>query len=279
VNGTQGQWTSDPAGHVNQAGDLLVTNAKPTLTGSGFSSSDSVSYDLAAKRWLPVRRAQLRADGLAYAYAEPFKASAGDALNSATRIHVVSLVDGTDRVIYSGSPRAVLAYQPEGIYAAAIRYYGGDSPAMGVWRLDPATGATTQLPNGAGFRVIDHGIAWTDYSVIMPRRLDRIDVLTGASQTWVDTQDQGWIWFVGLDAGGNPLVDVSQGSSNSWRLYVYTAPQTRTFIADVSVHQEGVTDSHGTWLAGSDGIYRLEPGPKLVKVSDVTGGNIAGPCN
>jgi hypothetical protein len=226
-----------------------------------------------------VGRAQVRGDGLAYAYAEPFRAKASDPLNTATRIHVISLVDGTDRVIYSGSPRIVLAYQSDGIYIAAIRYYSGDSSAMGTWRIDPATGAATQLPNGAGFRVIDHGIAWTDYGTIMPRRLDRIDVSSGASQTWVDTQDQGWIWFVGLDAGGNPLVDVSQGSSNSWRLYFYTAPQTRTFIADVNVHQEGVTDSRGTWLAGADGIYLLEPGSKLVKVSDVTGGNIAGPCN
>jgi hypothetical protein len=172
----------------------------------------------------------------------------------------------------------VLAYQPDGIYVAAVRYYTGDLSAMGVWRLDPATGAATQLPNGARFRLIDHRIAWTDYG-FRPARLDRIDVSTGAAQTWVDTQGQGWIWFVGLNASGNPLVDVSQEASNSWRLFVYTAPQTSTVIADVNVHEMGITDSHGTWLAGSDGIYLLEPGPKLVKVSDVTGGNIAGPCN
>jgi hypothetical protein len=216
---------------------------------------------------------------MAYAYAEAFKASANDALNTATQIHVVSLVDGTDRVIYSGSPRAVLAYQPEGIYVAALRYYSGDSSAMGVWRLDPATGAATQLPNGAGFRLIDHRIAWTDYGANRPRHIDRIDVSTGAAQTWVDTQGQGWMWFVGLDASGNPLVDVYQEASDSWRLFVYTAPQTRTVIADVNVHEIGITDSHGIWLAGSDGIYLLQAGPKLAKVSDAAGGNIAGRCD
>jgi hypothetical protein len=200
-------------------------------------------------------------------------------LNTATRIHVVSLRDGTDRVIYSGSPRAVLGYQPEGIYIAAIRYYSGDSPAMGMWRLDPATGSSTQLPNGVGFRLISQGMAWTDYWVIMPTRLDRIDVSTGSSQTWVNTQGEGWIWFVGLDSSGNPLVDVSQGTNSNWRLFVYTAPQTRTVIADVNVHQLGVTDSHGTWLAAEDGIYLLGPGPKLEKVSNVTGGNVGGACN
>jgi hypothetical protein len=279
VSGTHGLWTSDPAGQINQSGDLLVTSAKPTLTGSGFSSSDAISYDAVLKRWLPVRLAQVRFDGLAYTYAEPYKASPGDSLNTATRIHVVSLSDSSDRVIYAGSPRTVLAYQPDGIYIAAIRYYSGDSPASGVWRLNPATGASTQLPNSVGFRLIDHGTAWTDYWVIMPTRLDRIDVATGASQTWANTQGEGWIWFVGLDSKGNPLVDVSQGTNSNWRLFVYTAPQTRTLIAAINVHQEGITDSHGTWLAGDDGIYLLKPGLKLEKVSNVIGGNVAGPCN
>jgi hypothetical protein len=279
VGGPQGLWTADPAGQVNQSGSLLVTSAKPTLTGSGQSSFDGVSYDAAVKRWVPVPYALVRGDGLAYTYAEPFKASSSDSLNNATRIHVVSLRDGTDRVIYSGSPRLVLAYEPEGIYIAAIAYYSGDSPASGMWRLDPATGASTQLPNGVGFRQIRQGIAWTDYWVITPNRLVRIDVATGNSQTWVDTHGEGWIWFVGLDFNGNPLVDVSQGMNSNWRLFVYTAPDAGTLIAGVNVHQEGITDRYGTWLAGDDGIYLLKPGPKLEKVSNVTGGNVAGPCN
>jgi hypothetical protein len=180
-------------------------------------------------------------------------------------------------VIYSGSPRVVLAYQQEGIYVTAVRYYSDG--AFGLWRLDPATGASTQLPNGIPFWTIDHGTAWSDHWVIGATRLDRIDVSAGTSQTWVDTQGDGWIWFVGLDANGDPLVDVSQGTNSNWRLMVYTAPQTRTVIADVIVHQLGITDSYGTWLAAEDGIYILEPGPKLAKVSDVTGGNVAGACN
>src|SRR5258708_39332245 len=66
ISGTQGLWTSDPAGQINQSGDLLVTGAKPTLTGSGFGSDDAVSYNAAIKRWLPVRGAQVRGDRLAY---------------------------------------------------------------------------------------------------------------------------------------------------------------------------------------------------------------------
>ena len=277
VSGTGGTWTADPSGQINQSGDLLVTAAKPTLTGSGFGSGDSGSYDAAVKRWLPVGRAHVRADGLAYAYAEPFKASASDALNTATRIHVVSLPEGADRVIYSGSPRTVLAYQPEGIYTAAVTYYSDRTPSD-VERIDPSTGARSQMPNGVVFVVIDRGVEWTDGFRIMPTRLDRIEASTGTSQNWVETQGEGWIWFVGLDSNGHPLVDVSQGTTSDWKLFVYTAPQTRTAIADLKVHQLGISDSHGTWLAADDGIYLLGPDLKLVKVSDVTGGNVSGPC-
>src|SRR6266851_393539 len=64
ASGPQGSWTADPAGGISQSGDLLVTDQPPALMGSGFGSSDSGSYDLAVRRWLPVRRAQVRSDGL-----------------------------------------------------------------------------------------------------------------------------------------------------------------------------------------------------------------------
>jgi hypothetical protein len=47
----------------------------------------------------------------------------------------------------------------------------------------------------------------------------------------------------------------------------------------VSFTQLSVTDSHGTWLAGLDGIYLLDADDKLTKVSDMTGGTIAGACD
>ncbi len=235
-----------------------------------------MSYDAAIKRWLPVRSQQVRKDGLAYAYAEPFRADPSDASYTATRIHVVSLPDGADRVIESGPPREVLAYQAEGIYVTAPRF--GSEGATGLWRLDPESGAATQLPNGTPFRTVDRGIAWTDHLTITPTRLDRIDVATGAAKNWVDTQSEGWIWFVGLDAGGHPLVNVVRNDDKSERLYVYTAPQTRTLLAQAGFHQPGTIDAHGTWLAGEDGVYLVTKGPKLEKVSNATGGNVAGPC-
>jgi len=278
VTGPQASWTADPAGTLSKSGDLLVTDLKPTLTGSGFSSSDAGSYDRAVRRWIPVPRAQVRDDGLAYSYAEPFASKPGS-LNDATRIHVVSLADGTDRVIYSGSPRSVLAYETDGIYITSVVYYRDDL-GSDLWRLDPATGAATAIPNGAPFEAVVGQYAFSDGGVIMPRTLVRVDIQTGAQETWFHTDGPGWIWFVGIDGSGHPIIDVSQDVSGpKWQLEVVTAPQVLTPIATITIHALGVTDSHGTWLAGDDGVYLLRPDSTLVRVSEVTGGNIAGGCS
>ena len=280
MEGPQGVWTADPRGGIAKVGNFYVTDVAPTLKGSAFSSWDVGSYDLALKRWLPVRRSQVRGDGLAYAYAEPYKATASDQLENSTRIHVVSLVDGSDRVIYSGSPRTVVDYESNGVYITAAHYYAGEGYGVGLWRLDPATGAATEIANGVPFEVLDHGIGWSDNGTIMTRSLIRFDLASGSQQEWGVSTDSGWGAFVGLDGKGNPLVDLHVFTPpTSATLFVYTAPQTRRPIASVAFEQLGVTDHHGTWLAGEDGIYLLDAGDNLVKVSNETGGAIAGGCN
>src|SRR4029077_1986452 len=170
VQGSSGGWAADSAGGITKSGDFYVTDAKPTLRGSAFSGDDSGTYDLALRRWLPVKRAQVRSDRLAYAYAEPFKAQPSDSLNDAARIHVVSLADGSDRVIYSGAPRVVVAYEGRSVYITAVRYYGGEG-GSGLWRLDQATGTCTQSTNvqKGWIEAVDKGIAWTDGATITPR--------------------------------------------------------------------------------------------------------------
>jgi hypothetical protein len=280
VEGPQGVWTADPRGGITKSGDFYVTDVAPTLKGSAFSSWDVGSYDLALKRWLPVRRSQVRGDGLAYAYAEPFKANASDPLENSTRIHVVSPVDGSDRVIYSGPPRTVVDYESDGIYITAAHYYAGEGYGVGLWRLDPATGAATGIANGAPFEVLDHGIGWTDNGTIMTKSLIRFDLASGSQQQWGVNADSGWAAFIGLDGKGNPLVDLHVFTTPaSATLFVYTAPQSRRPIASVAFESLGITERHGTWLAGAGGIYLLDAKDNLLKVSDETGGTVGGGCN
>jgi hypothetical protein len=281
VQGNLGLWTGDSNGGISKSGDFFITDAQPTLKGSAFSGDDSGAYDHALRRWLPVKRAQVRSDGLAYAYAEPFKPRPSDSLNSITRIHVVSVVDGSDRVIYSGAPRVVVAYEADGIYITAVRYYSGEG-GSGLWRLDQTTGASTEIPNvqKGWIEAVDKGIAWTDGASTTPRALTRLDLSSGSQQTWANVGDEGWVELVGLDSHGNPLVELNRvPATTPGVLLVYTTPQSRVPIANVGFNHVGVTDSHGTWLAGEDGIYLLDPNDKLTKVSDVTGGNVAGGCH
>lgn len=280
MSGASAVWTADPDGEVVlEGGGLDMTVAAPVLRGSALSQDQSIAYDAEVKRWLPVTRSAVRADGLAYAYAEPLIATAGDTLWDSTRIHVVSLPDGGDRVIYSGTPLAVIAYQPEGIYVVHVKYYTDYAGPLSL--LDPAGGATKSLPKGVSyFTFIDGGVAWTDLGRITPPALYRLDVTTGASEKWADvSDDQGsWMRFLGLDADGHPLVDIVRMGSDLEKLFVYTAPQTRTFIADVTLHYGAITDANGTWLTGDDGIYLLDASHHLAQVSRATGGNVAGRC-
>jgi hypothetical protein len=280
LEGPQGIWAADPRGGITKSANFYVTDVAPTLKGSAFSSWDVGSYDLALKRWLPVRRSQVRGDGQAYAYAEPYKANASDALENSTRVHVVSVADGTDRVIYSGPPRTIVDYESNGIYITAAYYYAGEGYGNGLWRLDPATGAAKEIANGVPFEVLDHGIGWTDNGTIMTKSLIRFDLVSGSQQQWGVNADSGWAAFVGLDGKGNPLVDLHVFTAPaSATLFVYAAPQSRRPIASVAFEQLGVTDRYGTWLAGADGIYLLDANDNLVKVSDETGGTVAGACN
>jgi hypothetical protein len=250
------------------------------LKGSALSSWDVGSYDLALKRWLPVRRSQVRADGLAYAYGEPYRANASDPLENSTRIHVVSPADGSDRVIYSGPPRTVVDYESDGIYVTAAHYYAGEGYGVGLWRLDPSTGAATEIPNGVAFEVLYHGNGWTDSGTIMTHGLIRFDLSSDSQQQWGMDTDSGWAAFVGLDSKGSPLVDLHIFTPPaSTTLFVYTAPQARTAIASLPFEQVGVTDRHGTWLAATDGIYVLDANDKLVKVSSETSGSVASGCD
>jgi hypothetical protein len=280
VEGPQGVWTADPRGGITKSGNFYVTDVAPRLKGSAFSSWDVGSYDLALKRWLPVRRSQVRGDGLAYAYAEPYKANASDPFENSSRIHVVSPADGSDRVIYSGPPRTVVDYESDGIYVTAAHYYSGEGYGVGLWRIDPGTGAATEIPNGVAFELLDNGIGWTDNGTIMTHSLIRFDLSSGSRQQWGVEADRGWAAFVGLDSKGRPLVDLHIFTApTSTTLFVYTAPQARTAIAPLAFEQIGITDRNGTWLTGADGIYVIDAGDRLVKVSNETGGSVAGGCN
>ncbi len=276
IEGTDGHFTADPgSGYSLSRENTPSTTARPVLTGS-FAARVG-SYDRAVKRWLPVSRDAVRSDGLAYAYAEAYKAHPSDQLESLTRIHVVSLVDSSNRVILAGGPYKVLAYEPEGIYISRVVYYASEGDT-GLWRLDPTTGSVVQVFGGNNFIHVGNGAGWTLDVGIEPVVLARVDLKTGSTQTWADVSNTGNLSFVGQDSFGYPLVQEQFGNSGSRVLMYFTAPMNGKAIASGSFTAAAVTDSHGTWLGASDGVYLFKSGA-IEKVSSVGGlGYPAGAC-
>jgi hypothetical protein len=278
-----GNWSADPNGGLSESNYVVTTDAAPKL--KGFSSPDQSvdSYSAAAKRWLPVGLNQVRSDGLAYAYGEPNPnaASPGDGY-----VHIVSTIDGSDRRIDVGSPgpATLLAYQPEGVYFVLGPFF--DFAPKNLWLLDPSSGSARAVRSGVAFNVIHRGMAWSDGWTIMPTKLTRYDVTTGDSRTWVDLgpvgpDSPGWISFVALDADGNPIVDISRNPTPmSGTLYNFAQPDGPVALGAapfVRLYADA-TDNQGTWFTAANGIYLLQTNNVLVKVSNVTGGFVAGPC-
>jgi len=271
VEGADGHFTADRAGgYLLNSEGTPSTSAAPLLVGS--FGTPSGSYDRAARRWLPVSRDNVRSDGLAYAYAEGYKAKPSDQLESLTRIHVVSLADGNDRVIFSGGPYAVLAYEPEGIYIVGVHYYAGES-SNGLWRLDPASGAVVSISANGYFVHVGGGVGWTLDRGIQPFVLTRLDLKTGATQVWADVTNVAWLSFVGVDGSGNPFVLQSSlsGGGQPDVLVMFTSPMNGTPIANGNFSLSSITDAHGSWFSGPDGIYLYSSGT-MRRVSSITSG-------
>jgi hypothetical protein len=284
VSGSGGNWSADPKGGLSESSSLVTTDTTPALKGFSFPDQSVASYDPAAHRWLPVGLNQVRSDGLFYAYGEP---SANVASPGEGYVHVVSPVDGSDRRIAVGSPgpATVLAYEAEGIYFVLGPFF--DFAPKNLWVLDPAPGSVHQVAGGMAFNVIHQGIAWTDGWTIMPTKLTQYDVTTGASRTWFDLGPIGqgspnWISFVALDGNGHPIVNINGNSDPmSGTLYDFAHPDQPVALGAASfvrLYADG-TDSNGTWFTAADGIYLLQPNDVLVKVSDVSGGFVAGACS
>jgi hypothetical protein len=272
-----GQFTPDPNGMLTDAYQgTPVTVANPVLHGS-FSRPDG-SFDATVHRWLPVSRALARADGLAYAYAEAYKINATDQVESRTHIHVVSLPSGTDKIVYSGGPFDVIAWQPDGLYLVAVTYYRGEG-SHGLWKLDPDTGTLTRLFDNLYFAAVAGGTGWVLNAGITPSTLSWVDLATGTTHEWVNTSDQGWITFMGVDGSGHPFVNLQRFGGQPSQLMLYSAPQQASPIGSFPLwYAASATDMYGTWFGGQDGIYLYSAGGGLKKVSDVGQGLAAGPC-
>jgi len=234
----------------------------------------NVSYSWALARWLPVRAEWVAADGSHYAYSD-----------RVGTLHAVDARAGRDRRLNGDRAWAVIAYEPEGIYAGAASV---SSPAAaGLWLVDPATGRLRQLQSAGAWQYVHAGAAWalnvtrpsvtpkyTPADGLYGDTLVRLDLQSGKTATLYARSDTE-LRMVGLDSDGNPYVtELAQGPTS---LLEVTGPgrvvQTGSGAWVNAARDDGRTwfgENYGpsVWLKDSAGIRAVVgPGSGQVRVA------------
>jgi len=244
----------------DSAAQVSKTTQTPVLHGDS-----GATYDRAAARWLPVAPAQVLADGSAYVYTR--EASPNQAVNE---IHLVNVATATDRIIYNQGAYDAIAYRPEGVYLA--HHLNGTDAANGLWLLDPVSGSLKPYPAGAqsSWIAIAGGGAWS-YSVDGNRfgssSFARLELGSGTVATWytasssVQPPQSGSrvVRVIGFDRENDPIVEIYTLGGNSPEVLLLTGPSQATTVSGLTLGDytppPSVTDNHGAWVVGLDGVY------------------------
>lgn len=305
VGMASGAFSIDPDGVFDPGPDgRLKSVAQPYLYGSGQSFAEAgagATYTRRYGRWLPMKIAAVSPDSSHYAY-NGFV----DQPSRHSRIHVVDVTSGVDRVIYDQDFYAVLDYRSEGIYLVNVGPTG--EGAAGLWLLDPNSAALRQVapPQAAaapfGFYLIGGGAAWygdvatgdqpPNQGIGAMDRVIRFDLKSHAVTPWfrrpgmqvqaIGFDGQDHLIVIATTALAGLEVPPGQGSVELW---LVTAPSVAQEIYSTSKFSEFVgsfsaplADDHGVWFGTSVGLFLYTPDGKFIKVSDAQG-EVAGRCS
>ena len=237
-------------------------------------------YDRAFSRWLPVPRQAVSPDGRHYAYGQR-----GADQSQVPQMHVVDVVTGADHVFDTPTGAwfvrfDVMDYAAEGIYL-----YTGYEVSVGVWIMNPTTGAIQPLASlpdiqaSAGNRAFWVGtVNPADPNPLggletQPNQIDRFSLVDGTRVPWFYRPSTA-PRVIGSDLQGHPIVMVVNGR-NGAELILVTSPQSQRLIFSgpanlVTSMFISISDSHGTWFGTDHGIY-LYTGTAFIKVSNQPG--------
>lgn len=252
--------------------------------GKGLQANGGVYYDRAFSRWLPVSRQAVSPDGKHYAYGQ----GAPDKTKVAT-MHVVDVATGVDHVFATPStewfvPYSVLDYAAEGIYL-----YTNYELSVGLWLMDPTTGAIHRVANLTDIQASGGNRTFWVGSVnpadpnplgglgIMPNQIDRFSLADGKRVAWFYRPSTA-PRVIGSDVQGHPIVLVFNGRNGvidgdyGAELILLISPQSQRsiFKGPVSSMFPPISDSHGIWFGSGNGTY-LYTGEAFLKVSDQPG--------
>lgn len=272
-------YTPDPAGVINSVGDgELQTQATPALQGYALTWP---FYDLARKRWVPVGAGQASPDGSSYAFVAPPLGS------SYSLLFTYAVATGANHFVELPDPPQATGQffnmgDYDGQYAYVVSEQVGGFP-KGVWRVNPSTGASTQLlPTTAGsVLLVQNGVAWiglvnpADASPPHPAKgqafdtIESINFLTGATTTWIYRPGHSVV-FWGLDASSHPVVMVTSppnfGAVQELLLLDAPGSDGTSLPAGFLSLGDMEGDADRIWFGGSDGIYYWTKASGLLKV-------------
>ncbi len=159
-------------------------------------------------------------------------------------------------------PYVILDYATAGIYL--ITEYGA---YIGLWLMDPATGAITRVANllnvqgSAGSNVFWVGaINPNDLHPVggaAPDQLDRLSLVDGSRFTWFYRPGTS-VHFLGEDLGGHPILAASSQDGTTEILLVLAPGINQTILPSWDVLDtisDPISDSHGIWFGSPKGIY------------------------
>ena len=287
----------------------------PIAAGGGFVSfpdgayspdpAANLAYSQAGGRWLPVPPSSIGPDGSTYAYLKTETGVPGTAGTST--LHLVTVSDGSDRVLWHADGFAVLSgYSEVGVLVATINGPpdGRTPPALHV--ISPAwVDRTFTQADFVSWVAGPGAIAWGVTRPNSPKgtvppasRLVRLDLVSGRQGTWLSDAGNGAV--IGFDSTGAPLLGTTTsrgGPTGDALIRLVVGPEKTAEFGTIDlgqVHLSGMpfVDAHGIWMGADDGsVWLASRQEGLRKVSTVPTGQpsaanhgqpaliaIAGPC-
>jgi hypothetical protein len=263
---------------------------KPILRGQW----PGPAFDWPQNRWVPAMNPDvISPDGSAYVYQEDVEGPPYGPI-ARTRIRVVDVRSGTDRVLYSiGQSDLPIAWTNDGIYIVQFYY---EATSTGLRLLNPATGAVHVITSEGTWSFVSGGAAWGHdpniglISGYSPHNVDRLDLATGKVTRWYSVADSMRVQVLTIDQAGRPIVAVASGPPRAvqdFKVLRLTGPSQaeplftiHTYIWDGTRWQ---SDTHGFWFVSGDirgEVWLYADGTGLRRVA-LTGKDIlaiAGPC-
>jgi len=287
--------------------DVDGTNTRPAFLSLSTGSIEFVTggeggiYDAPLGRWVVADRRGLAPNGLTYAYVD------GDTTMS--RVHLVDLLTGIDRVITSGGPWAIVGLRSDDLYLMKLVYgppspaFGSVSTPQGLWMMPLTGGAPRRLTSDhRSWSAVGTSAAWgSEFNAadpqpyggdggFAPNQIVRLDLATADVATWLYRPGFG-AFVIGLYQSDIPFVAAQNGSVQElWALSSAnpTEPLWSGAWGELGPSEPMVADSGIVWLSG----FIPEPpySPAIFRWTDTTGFQmvarfkdlritVAGPCS